>query len=143
MPLRSAELTSGLPYFWRRYCSLTHSIRETARIFSVSPNTVYLLNQLFIETGSLEPRECPHLITPEGEIYLKILLSEEVDLTLEELRSRYAEVYGVQVIRANLSTNTLIMNNLRPAPYKHPIIEKQLLAMFVAYVFWAAHRLPL
>jgi len=81
--------------------SLTHTIRETARIFSVSPNTVYLLNQLFIETGSLEPRECPseypHLITPEGESYLQSLLSKEVDLTLEELRNRYAGVYGVLV----------------------------------------------
>jgi transposase len=81
--------------------SLTHSIPETARIFSVSPNTVYLLKQLFIETGSLEPRECPseypHLITPEGERYLQSLLSEEVDLTLEELRNRYAGAYGVRV----------------------------------------------
>ena len=54
--------------------SLTHTIRETARIFQVSPNTVYLLTQLFIETGSLNPRdnlhERPHLITPEGELYL-------------------------------------------------------------------------
>jgi transposase len=95
--------------------SLTHSIRETARIFSVSPNTVYLLNQLFIETGSLEPRECPseypHLITPEGEIYLKILLSEEVDLTLEELRSRYADVYGVQVSMGTMY-NTLEKLNI-------------------------------
>jgi len=81
--------------------SLTHSIRETARIFSVSPNTVYLLNQLFIETGSLKPRDCPsehpHLITPEGKIYLQLLLSEEVDLTLEELRNRYEEAYGIRV----------------------------------------------
>lgn len=81
--------------------SLTRSIRKTADIFSVSPNTVYLLKQLFIETGSLEPREYPseypHLITPEGESYLQSLLSKEVDLTLEELRNRYAGVYGVLV----------------------------------------------
>ena len=67
----------------------------------MSPNTVYLLDQLFKETGSLEPRECPseypHLITPEGESYLQSLLSKEVDLTLEELRNRYAGVYGVLV----------------------------------------------
>lgn len=81
--------------------SLTHSIRETARLFQVSPNTVYLLNQLFIETGSLDPREnrCerPHLITAEGELYLGLLISEENDLTLEELCNRYEQVYGTRV----------------------------------------------
>lgn len=81
--------------------SLTHSIRETARFFNVSPNTVYLLRKVFIETGGLKPREHlrerAHLITPEGESYLKSLLVEENDLTLEELRHRYKKVYGVQV----------------------------------------------
>ena len=33
--------------------SLTHTIRETAEIFSVSPSTVRLLRKLFTETGSL------------------------------------------------------------------------------------------
>jgi transposase len=81
--------------------SLTHSIRETARIFQVSPNTVYLLTQLFNETGSLNPRdnlhERPYLITPEGEQYLCLLLSKEVDLTLEELCNRYEQAYGIRV----------------------------------------------
>lgn len=81
--------------------SLNHSIRKTAQIFSVSPDTVYLLKKLFKETGSLEPRECPfeppHLITPEGEMYLRSLLSDEADLTLEELRDRYEETYGIRV----------------------------------------------
>ena len=81
--------------------SLTHTIRETARIFQVSPNTVYLLTQLFIETGSLNPRdnlhERPHLITPEGELYLCLLLSKEIDLTLEEVCNRYEQAYGVRV----------------------------------------------
>lgn len=81
--------------------SLTHSIRETARIFQVSPNTVHLLRQLFIETGNLNPRdhphEHPHLITPEGEMYLGLLLSEENDLTLEGLCDRYEQAYGVRV----------------------------------------------
>jgi len=81
--------------------SLTHSIRETARIFQVSPNTVYLLKCLFIETGSLNPRdhplEYPHLITPEGEMYLGLLLSEKNDLTLAELCDHYEQAYGVRV----------------------------------------------
>ncbi len=81
--------------------SLTHSIRKTARIFQVSPNTVYLLKCLFIETGNLNPRDHPlehsHLITPEGEMYLCLLLSEENDLTLTELIERYELAYGIRV----------------------------------------------
>jgi len=63
--------------------SLSHSIRETAKVFHVSPNTVHLLQKLFYETGSLEPHaypnEKPHLITDEGEMYLKMLLIHECD----------------------------------------------------------------
>lgn len=81
--------------------SLTHTIRETAQIFQVSPNTVYLLRCLFNETGSLTPKphplEHPHLITPEGEMYLITLLIDEKDLTLAELCDRYEEAYGVRV----------------------------------------------
>ena len=81
--------------------SLSHSIRETAKIFQVSPNTVYLLQKLFYETGSLEPRinldERPHLITGEGEMYLSLLLTKECDLTLAELCDRYEQAYGVRV----------------------------------------------
>jgi transposase len=95
--------------------SLTHTIRETARIFQVSPNTVYLLTQLFIETGSLNPRdhlhERPHLITPEGELYLCLLLSKEIDLTLEELCNRYEQAYGIRVSIGTLY-NTLERLNI-------------------------------
>lgn len=81
--------------------SLSHSIRETAKLFHVSPNTVYLLQKLFYETGSLEPRDYPnekaHLITDEGEMYLKVLLIKECDLTLAELCDRYEQAYGVKV----------------------------------------------
>ncbi len=81
--------------------SLSHSIRETARVFQVSPNTVYLLTKLFVETGSLNPRvnlfEHTRLITPEGEMYLCLLLNKEADLTLEELCNRYEQTYGVRV----------------------------------------------
>lgn len=81
--------------------SLTHTVRETAKIFQVSPNTVYLLTRLFIETGNLNPRdnlhERPHLITPEGELYLGLLLSEDNDLTLAELCDRYEQAYGIRV----------------------------------------------
>jgi transposase len=81
--------------------SLTHTIRDTAQIFQVSPNTVYLLRCLFNETGSLTPKphplEHPHLITPEGEMYLITLLIDEKDLTLTELCDRYEEAYGVRV----------------------------------------------
>lgn len=82
-------------------CSLKHTVRETAEIFSVSPNTVHLFKKLFIETGSLKPRDSlydhPYLITPVGETYLQSLLAKEVDLTLEEIRYRYENVFGILV----------------------------------------------
>lgn len=81
--------------------SLSHSIRETAKVFQVSPNTVYLLQKLFYETSSLEPHFYPHershLITDEGEMYLRLLLIKECDLTLAELCDRYEQAYGVRV----------------------------------------------
>lgn len=81
--------------------SLTHSIRKTAEVFSVSPNTVYLLKKLFTETGNLVPHKpgCMHArkITEEGEFFLMLLLATDVDLTLSELCDRYADVFDVRV----------------------------------------------
>jgi len=81
--------------------ALSNSIQKTADIFGISPNTVFLLKKLFIETGSLNPRchkiEHSNLITPEGEMYLQLLLIEDVDLTIEELCNCYEEAYGVRV----------------------------------------------
>lgn len=81
--------------------SLTHSVRETATVFHVSPNTVHLLQKRFAETGQLAPRPKggarPRLISAEGELFLAALLGVEPDLTLEELRHRYTEAYGVSV----------------------------------------------
>ena len=81
--------------------ALTHSVRKTARIFHVSPNTVHLLKKLFYETGGLEPRPCKavhaHAVSPAGELFLQALLLEDVDLTLEELCGLYRQTYGVRV----------------------------------------------
>jgi len=81
--------------------SITHTVRETAAVFRVSPNTVQELRKLFIETGHLEPRPAgavrPRAVSAEGELLLQVLLRQEVDLTLEELRERYAATYGVTV----------------------------------------------
>ena len=81
--------------------ALTHPIRETARRFQVSPNTVHLLKKLFYETGGIEPRPCnavhAHAVSPEGELYLKTLILEEADLTLERLCELYEQAYGVRV----------------------------------------------
>lgn len=81
--------------------SLMHTIRKTAEIFSVSPSTVNLFRKLFAETGSLKPRaplyDRPYLITPEGETFLQLLIAQEVDLTLEEIRYRYESVFGILV----------------------------------------------
>lgn len=81
--------------------ALNHSIRHTARVFQVSPDTVYRLKKLYFETGNLAPRPAPtthaHAVSGEGELYLQILLLEEVDLTLDELCTRYEKTYGVRV----------------------------------------------
>jgi transposase len=81
--------------------ALTHSIRQTARLFRVSPDTVYRLKKRYHETGGIAPRIAPaihaHAVSPEGELYLQILLLEDVDLTLKELCDRYEEAYGVRV----------------------------------------------
>lgn len=114
--------------------SLTHTIRETGKVFSVSPDTVHLLRKLFIETGSLNPRESsyeyPHLITPAGEAYLQSLLAKEVDLTLEELCNRYEDTFGIQVSIGTMY-NTLEQLNItrkkRPflIPKKAPMKLRQ------------------
>lgn len=81
--------------------SLTHTVRETAAVFRVSPNTVHLLRKRFFETGQLAPRPPgaahPRVVSAEGELFLRALLCEETDLTLEQLRERYADAYGITV----------------------------------------------
>lgn len=79
----------------------THSIRQTAEVFQVSPDTVYRLKKLYHETGGIEPKpfKAKHwkAITEEGELYLKAYILEHNDLTLEQLCEHYQLVYGVQV----------------------------------------------
>ncbi len=81
--------------------AFNHSVRQTADVFQVSPNTVHCLKKLYYETGGVAPRPCravhEHAVSPEGEMYLKILLLEDVDLTLAQLCDRYEETYGVRV----------------------------------------------
>ena len=81
--------------------ALTHSIRETARIFQVSPDTVHRLKKLYFGTGSVAPLPPKvvhaHAVSPEGELFIKVLLLEDVDLTLYELCARYENTYGVRV----------------------------------------------
>ncbi len=79
--------------------ALNHSVRQTARAFHVSPNTVQQIKKLFYETGGIEPRPSKpvhaHAVSPEGEMYLKALLLEEVDLTLDKaLRALLASLWG-------------------------------------------------
>jgi transposase len=69
--------------------SLTHSIRETARHYHVSPNTVFLLRQRFFDTGTLQPKTPVHrpsrAITPAAELPIQLWLAETPDLTLQAL----------------------------------------------------------
>lgn len=80
---------------------LNHSVRDTAAVFLVSPATVQRLKKRFFETGQLAPQAGPvgrpRVVSEEGELFLKGLLREKADLTLEELRARYAAAYGVHV----------------------------------------------
>lgn len=39
----------------------------------------------------------PHAVSAEGEWFMQALLRQEVDLTLEQLRHHYADVYGITV----------------------------------------------
>ncbi len=104
--------------------ALTHPVRQTADIFQVSPNTVHCLKKLYYETGGVAPRPClavhEHAVSPEGEMYLKILLLEEVDLTLAQLCDRYEDVYGARVGISTMHLTlkrlglTLKKNGLRP-----------------------------
>ena len=81
--------------------ALIHPIRQTARLFQVSPDTVYRLKKLYYETDGIAPRTAQvvhaHAVSPEGELYLQALLLDDVDLTLGELCDRYEETYGVRV----------------------------------------------
>lgn len=81
--------------------SLTHSVRETAEVFHVSPNTVQLLKNLFCSTGQLTPKPRgparPRAVSEEGELFLKVLIVGQPDLTLKELRERYFQAYGTPV----------------------------------------------
>lgn len=76
-------------------------MRNTAKLFGVSPDTVQRLKQLFIETGDLAPRPChvehAHAVSPEGELYVQALWVEQPDLSLAELREAYERAYGVAV----------------------------------------------
>jgi transposase len=81
--------------------ALTHSVRQTAATFQVSPDTVQRIKNLYYETGSIDwpvvHAVHEHAVSPEGELYLQILLRENVDLTLAKLCDRYEEAYGVRV----------------------------------------------
>ncbi len=86
--------------------ALTSSVRKTAEVFQVSPNTVHMLKKLFYETGSIQPRapKMPHArqILPEGELYIQALLLEDPDATLGELCERYDQAYNVRVCTSTM-----------------------------------------
>ncbi len=90
--------------------SLTHTLAETAKVFNVGIDMVVKLRKLYAETGDLKPRkrsgENSCAISPEGEIFLRLLLKLEPDLTLEELCNRYKKEFDVYVCSATMH-NTL------------------------------------
>ena len=112
---------------------LSHILKITIFRFpimtNVSPDTVHLLRKLFIKTGSLSPRkrssEYPHLITPTGERYLKLLLDKEVDLTLEELCNRYEVTFGIRVSIGTMYNTLKLLKITRKK--KRSLIQKKAL----------------
>lgn len=110
--------------------ALTHSVRQTADLFKVSPNTVHCLKKLYYETGGVAPRPVrathEHAVSPAGEMYLQILLKEDVDLTLAQLCERYEEAYGVRV---GLSTMHLTLKRLGLTRKKKPFTTRASTAM--------------
>lgn len=85
---------------------LAHSVRQTAKLFQVSPTTVQSLKQLYYETGGITPHERnispDRLISAEGELGLQAILVEMPDLSLAELCDRYYNIYSIRV-----STSTM------------------------------------
>jgi transposase len=77
------------------------SIRKTAKLFSVSPDTVYRLKKLFYETGDILPRsrqyESACFVSEEGELFLKSLIVDDPDLRLADLCEKYHRAYGITV----------------------------------------------
>lgn len=103
--------------------SLNHSIRETARVFKASPNTVYLLAKRFAETGGVAPRATKAVharaVSPEGEMFLQILLREDADMTLAEWCGRYERAHGARV---GLSTMRNTLRRMGSSPIKKPFM---------------------
>jgi len=97
--------------------SLTHSIRETASLFKVSSNTVYLLKKRYMETGDIKPlkRTCypERLITQDGENYIESIIAIEPDITLERLRVVYEEKYKIKVSKGTMSNTVKRLNLTR------------------------------
>ena len=52
--------------------ALNHSVRQTARAFHVSPNTVQQLKKLFYETGGMDPRPSKPVHAPVSYTHLTL-----------------------------------------------------------------------
>jgi transposase len=109
--------------------ALTHSIRETASLFKVSSNTIYLLKKRYMETGDIKPLKRTHyperLITQDGESYIESVIAIEPDITLEKLRIVYEEKYKIKVSKGTMS-NTVKRLNLTRKKKQSLIREKKM-----------------
>ena len=86
--------------------ALVHSVRQTAKVFQVSPTTVQSLKQLYYKTGGIAPHERnippDRLISAEGELWLQAILVETPDLSLAELCDRYYNIYRIRVFPSTM-----------------------------------------
>src|SRR5437588_11118294 len=80
------------------------SMRKTAKRFRVSDYFVYRLKQRYREAGTLAPK--PHggghgpLVDEAGGEFLRVVLAEASDLTLNELCERYEGRFACKVSKS-------------------------------------------
>jgi transposase len=82
------------------------SMRKTAKRFGVSEYFVYRLKQRYREAGTLAPR--PHggghgpLVDEVGGEFIRTVLAEASDLTLNELCERYEGRFACKVSKSSM-----------------------------------------
>jgi transposase len=82
------------------------SMRKTAKRFRVSEYFVYRLKQRYREAGTLAPR--PHggghgpLVDEAGGEFIRTVLAEASDLTLNELCERYEGRFACKVSKSSM-----------------------------------------
>lgn len=101
----------------KAYNAKEGSMRTLAERFMVSVNFVFILIKRFNENGHINPK--PHgggrrsAIDERGCQFIREVLKCNVDLTLEELCSRYDQKFGKKVSKSTMDRTLKKMNITR------------------------------